>query len=392
MPKLVTTWFGTFLVERGKVVKQVLFPKDAKAIAERLKARSEDKVLDEERAISVNVRELKVSEGRLSPLGPVSKSLHDMEVSMRPEIYGFSKNLYQEAMLVLGRSRMKEIAEDRYIIQAVKAIDDLNKTANLLSERLHEWYSLHYPELGPDVADEKFAQLIAQYGERTEVAKEGGLPDVSASVGAPLGDQDKAAVMAYAGALENIFRTRGDIEAYIEERMKEVAPNSSHLIGPILAAKLIALAGGLERLARLPSSTVQMLGAEKAFFRHITEGQDLPKHGVIFQHPLIHGSPFWQRGKIARAMAAKISIAAKTDAFSDNFNGEAIKTALDKRVEAIRQNFKAQPAKGPRRMGPPQRDGRRGRGYRGHGHQQHGHEHFPRDQGRSRPPKRFHTH
>jgi nucleolar protein 56 len=382
MPKLVTTWFGTFLVERGKVQKQVLFPKDAKAIAERLRARSEEKVLDEERQLAQGVRELKVAEGRLSQLGPVSKSLHDMEIAMKPEVHGFAKGLYQEAMLILGRSRMKDIAEDRYIIQAVRAIDDLNKTANLLSERLHEWYSFHYPELGPDVGDERFAELIAQYGDRTEVAKQGGLPDASSSVGAPLGDQDKAAVMAYAGALEGVFKTRGDIEAYIEERMKEIAPNLSHLIGPILAAKLIALAGGLERLARLPSSTVQMLGAEKAFFRHVTEGQDLPKHGVIFQHPLLHASPFWQRGKIARAMAAKIAIAAKSDAFGDNFIAEDLKNALDKRVESIRRIYKDQPAKAPRDHNRPSRERRgRDRGYRGRGR--------PGGQGRSRPPKRF---
>jgi nucleolar protein 56 len=164
--------------------------------------------------------------------------------------------------------------------------------------------------------------------------------------------------------------------------MKEIAPNLSHLIGPILAAKLIALAGGLERLARLPSSTVQMLGAEKAFFRHVTEGQDLPKHGVIFQHPLLHASPFWQRGKIARAMAAKIAIAAKSDAFGDNFIAENLKNALDKRVESIRRIYKDQPAKAPRdRNGPPRERRGRDRGYRGRGR--------PGGQGRSRPPKRF---
>jgi nucleolar protein 56 len=384
MPKLVTTWFGTFLVERGKVLNQILFPKDATAIAERLKAISGEKVLDEERQLARGVRELKVAEGRLHELGPVSKSLHDMEVSMRPEVHGFSKSLYQEAMLILGRSRMKVIAEDRYIIQAVKAIDDLNKTANLLSERLHEWYSLHYPELGPDVGDERFAQLIAQFGDRAEVAKEGGLPDVSKSVGAPLGDQDRSAVMAYAGALEGVFKTRGDVEAYIEDRMKEIAPNLSHLIGPILAAKLIALAGGLERLARLPASTVQMLGAEKAFFRHITEGQDLPKHGVIFQHPLIHASPFWQRGKIARAMASKIAIAAKSDAYGDNFIAEGLKKDLDDRVEVIRRIFKDQPSKPPRTHDHGRRGGRdrgRDRGFHGRGR--------PQGQDRPRPPKRF---
>ena len=386
MPKLITTWFGTFVVEKGKVLDKVLFPKDAKAIAERLKARSEGHILDEERQLARNARELKVSEGRLQELGPVSKSLHDMEVSSRPEIYGFPKPLYQEAMLILGRSQMKIIAEDRYIIQAVKAIDDLNKTANLLSERLHEWYSLHYPELGKEVSDERFATLIAQFGDRIEVAKEASRPDVSASVGAPMNEQDKSAVMAYASSLEGVHRTRGDIETYVEERMKEVAPNLSHLVGPILGAKLIALAGGLERLARLPASTVQMLGAEKAFFRHITEGQDLPKHGVIFQHPLIHASPYWQRGKISRAMGAKISIAAKSDAYGEKFIGEDLKKDLDQRVEAIRTIFKDQPAKPQRSHDQPRRDGGRGRdrGYRGHGRPQ-GQPHNDR----SRPPKRF---
>jgi nucleolar protein 56 len=356
MPKLITTWFGVFLVEREKVLKQNLFPKDADEIAKRLKAMSAETILKEERELAKGVRGLKVADPRLAKLGPVSKSIKDRDISTRPELYGFSKDLLQEAMIKLGRASMKELAEDRYIIQAVKAIDDLNKTANLLSERLHEWYSHHYPEIGRNLPDERYAALISKLGDREQVGKEAGEAP-SSSVGAPLNDEDRQAVMAYAEALDRIYRTRKTLERYIESRMKEVAPNITHMTGPVLGARLIALAGGLERLARLPSSTIQMLGAEKAFFKHLTEGGDMPKHGIIFQHPLLHASPHWQRGKIARAFASKIAIAAKSDSYSDKFLGEDLKKDLDKRIANIRKSFKDPPRpKGAR--GKHQRKGR----------------------------------
>jgi len=360
MPKLITTWFGVFLVERDKVLKQILFPKDADEIAKRLKAMSENAVLKEERDLAKGVKGLKASDPRLSEFGPVSRTIKDREVSTRPELYGFSKGLLQEAMIKLGRASMKEIAEDRYIIQAVKAIDDLNKTANLLSERLHEWYSHHYPELGRILPDEKYASLISELGDRGKVGEQAG-EDPSSSVGAPLNDEDRQAVMAYAEALDRIYRTRKTMEKYIEARMKDVAPNITHMTGPVLGARLIALARGLERLARLPSSTIQILGAEKAFFKHLTEGSDMPKHGVIFQHPLLHASPHWQRGKIARAFASKIAIAAKSDSYSDKFLGDDLKRDLDKRIANIRKAFKNPPRAKVARDRKGKRKGKKGR-------------------------------
>ena len=123
-------------------------------------------------------------------------------------------------------------------------------------------------------------------------------------------------------------------------------PSVSALVGPLLAARLCVEAHGRARLARLPSGTVQILGAEKAFFHHLKTGAPSPKHGHIFMHPWISRSPRWVRGKIARMLAGKISIAAKIDAFEGTAWTEDDVVKVEERVEAIREAHKQPP---PRR-------------------------------------------
>ena len=146
--------------------------------------------------------------------------------------------------------------------------------------------------------------------------------------------------------------------------MLEVAPNIRGLVGPLLGARLISLAGGLSRLARLPASTIQVLGAEKALFRALRTGGRPPKHGVIFQYPAIHRSPRWQRGKIARALAAKLAIAARIDAFTGEYKADELKEELEKRIEEIKTLY-AKPPKRPRPISKkPSRGKKRKRGRR----------------------------
>jgi nucleolar protein 56 len=142
-----------------------------------------------------------------------------------------------------------------------------------------------------------------------------------------------------AGFGVEILKTKDDLEKYINESMKEVAPNIQCLVGSLLGARLIALVGSLEGLAKCSSGTVQVLGAEKALFRHLRSGEDPPKHGVIFQSSYIHSSKMHQRGKIARALAGKLSIAARVDFFSGEFIGPTLLKDLEKKIEDIRSSF-----------------------------------------------------
>jgi nucleolar protein 56 len=117
--------------------------------------------------------------------------------------------------------------------------------------------------------------------------------------------------------------------------MKEEAPNVNAVCGSVIGARLIASAGGLRRLAEFPSSTVQILGAEKALFAHLKKGVKPPKYGVLFQHPAVHSAPFDKRGKIARKIASKTSSAAKIDYFKGEFAGERLAKELEEELKSI---------------------------------------------------------
>jgi nucleolar protein 56 len=128
------------------------------------------------------------------------------------------------------------------------------------------------------------------------------------------------------------------LEKQIEKDMEIIAPNISRITGPLIGARIISIAGGINKVAFMPASTIQILGAEKALFRYKKEGGRPPKHGVIFQHNLINKSPRKIRGKIARVLATKIAIAAKADAFTKKDISGVLKDDLERRVREIRNH------------------------------------------------------
>ncbi|MEM2666898.1 MAG: C/D box methylation guide ribonucleoprotein complex aNOP56 subunit, partial [Candidatus Bathyarchaeia archaeon] len=162
---------------------------------------------------------------------------------------------------------------------------------------------------------------------------------------------DLAQIQALGRKVLDLYDLRESMEKYIDNVMEEVAPNIKALTGALLGARLIALAGGLTNLAKMPASTLQVLGAEKALFRSLKTGTKPPKHGIIFQHPYLHEAKKWQRGKIARALAGKLAIAARTDVFGGRYIGDELKADLEKRVEEIRQKY-AEPPKALEKIKP----------------------------------------
>ncbi|WP_456472404.1 hypothetical protein [Methanocaldococcus sp.] len=246
--------------------------------------------------------------------------------------------------------------KDKIIIQVAEAISDLDKVINLLSERLREWYSLYFPELNVIDKHELYADLIVKFGRRENFTKaklKKILPskladriakDAKNSMGGELEDEDLEAIIKFAEEVKRLFEKRKELYKYLEKLMNENAPNLTKLAGVTLGAKLINLAGGLDRLAKLPASTIQVLGAEKALFAHLRKNVPPPKHGVIFNHPLIQGSPKWQRGKIARALACKLAIAARADVNND-YIADFLYEKLMKRVEEIRRKYPKPPKK-----------------------------------------------
>lgn len=138
------------------------------------------------------------------------------------------------------------------------------------------------------------------------------------------------------------------MEDIVSEAVQSLAPNLSALAGPILATRLVSRAGGLSRLAAMPSSRLQVMGAERSLFKHLKGHAPSPKHGIIYRHPAVIGSPRRLRGRAARALAAKLAIAARLDANEAGLSQD-LRDALEARLIQIRQ-------KGIERVGPADKD------------------------------------
>ncbi|MDN5358743.1 MAG: nucleolar protein 56 [Candidatus Diapherotrites archaeon] len=242
--------------------------------------------------------------------------------------------------------------KDRYIIQAIEALDDLDAAYNLLVERLREWYGLHFPEVNQLVKDhEKFVRLVSEIGAREKMTKdvlEAVLGEklaervaevASQSMGTELSGDDLKMIQDFASRVKELKEMRDRLADYIREQMEKIAPNVAAVAGPLLGARLISKAGGLKKLAMLPASTIQVLGAEKALFKHLAKGTPPPKHGILFQHPLVRNAKRWQRGKIARAIAAKLAIAAREDYFGGKDISEQLLKEIEQRVEEIKEKY-----------------------------------------------------
>ena len=205
----------------------------------------------------------------------------------------------------------REIADDKQLVHAIRALDDCQRTANELLERVGEWAGSHDIDAAVTMA---YARDLADRDPETPV-------------------EDR--LVSLAGRVVALDREVASLRTFVEESTPGVAPNLSALAGPLLTARLLALAGGLEDLAKLPSGTVQVLGAEDALFAHLRGGAPSPKHGVIYTHEAVRGTARDQRGSAARALAGKLTIAARVDHYSGDRRPE-LEADLADRIERIR--------------------------------------------------------
>ena len=198
--------------------------------------------------------------------------------------------------------------KDAELLQMVRTLDEIDTVINLLSERAAEWYLVRHPAFS-----RKYRRTPAHVLVKT------------------MREKSKGALGRVAGEIEQLADTRTILAKEVSARANDVMPNTSALIGGLVAARLLSHAGGLLLLSRLPASAIQVLGARTALFAHLKTRSPCPKHGIIFQHRRVHNAPQKVRGKVARVLAGKLAIAARLD----YFRGVAAPDFLDAAQERI---------------------------------------------------------
>ena len=284
---IIKTWFGEIELHNDEIVHSNVLKAGAGAITTRLQ---EEEFADLDKQYRARLRQ--------------------MAIQLRVVT---SEEDYISLLRTVAIKRAKEqiaaafARPDARIMQLIGGIDDIDESINLLSERLLEW----------DILESETSRAS----------------DLTETLG-PQSATYPALKHEFAESIERLSEMRRKTAGAIELEMHATAPNLSSLAGELLGARLIARAGGLESLARMPASKIQVMGASKALFKHLQFGAKPPKHGLIFQHPLIRGSPLNKRGKIARTMAAKLAIAARLDFYSKKAYPELV-AQMEKRVREL---------------------------------------------------------
>lgn len=359
MVSISTNVLGVFAVKNHKIIGKRRFPDEAGKVSEILaETKSGVSPVELELILSLidtGVKDFLVDDpNRFWGLGlnaSFQKDEQSMDVFSIAEDVGVDKKVVQDLIysvnLEASRQGLSEPERDQLLVQAVNCLDDLDDALNKLSERLREWYSLHFPELDYLVSNhETYALVVSKAGRRQDLAdvKVGldsdhfkKITEVSAdSFGFDLSDKDAQMLKSLAGQINELFQTKKEAEEYVEELMKEVAPNICGLVGAQLGARIIAKSGSLKRLSRMPAGTIQVLGAEDAFFRFLKSGKKPPKHGMIFMHPDIRSAPKSVRGKLSRSLAAKLAIASRADSFRGGYVGDKLREQFQERVAMLK--------------------------------------------------------
>lgn len=275
---------------------------------------------------------------------------------------GFAENEYDAHMqlrqfaLDFSSSKVRRISEklDLHISQSINALDELDKIINVIGARLREWYGLHFPELDYLIQNIfTYAEIVKLSGNRNNIdlnmlenlgieSKRADmiLVAVQRSKGGDILEENLSIIKKLANEVIMQTELRKILAHQIEEMMEKIAPNIKELLTATVGARLMAKAGSLQKLSVMPASTIQIIGAEKALFRSLKTGAPPPKHGILFQHPILHSAPKWQRGKMARAIASKVAIAARIDLFRNGEKDLHISEQLNKRIAEIQEKYK----------------------------------------------------
>jgi nucleolar protein 56 len=333
--EVVTTWFGAFVIEDGVVSAAAPFPATPSDLGDRVRRRRAGEPAPEETELLRRTGPASVvtTDRRLLPLGTTLApgSGHYPELSAyRP---AEASTLLRSLLLDDATRALREAWDPAiHLEEAVRATEDLDRMLNLLGERLVSWGSRDAPQLA-DVPEERVRGIARSLAAGREVA------DASADLPGPDPDLERAR-RTVAELYLSAEASRLALERALEAAVPRRAPNLNALLGALLAARLIAQAGGLTRLGRLPASTIQVLGAERAFFEHLRGRAPPPRHGLLFLHPTIQGAPKRLRGKLARALAGKAAIAARRDMV-----GSAAASGLSEAYAARAAEIRTIPAK-----------------------------------------------
>ena len=245
----------------------------------------------------------------------------------------FKKKMHDECLKESIKQVKENITDQDLLNIYVNYLDIMDELINSYFERVAEHFTIYYPEAS--IKASMLDDFLKIKGlTRKELAKVFGVSEES--MGIDLKPKDLDILRQTIESLKSLILQKKVFEERITEMAKIIAKNTSELIGEIVTARLLEAAGSLKRLMLMPSSTIQVLGAEKALFRHLRTKSKPPKHGIIFNTTYVNSAPLKHRGKISRTLASKIVISVKIDYFKGKSISKELIDDMNKKIAGLK--------------------------------------------------------
>ena len=309
---IYTNCIGTFLFDQNMEIREsTLFPNPVQT----------NKKLSSQEWLPEELSLLKKTEGKTLFLG--FKKEKQENVSFTRDVKKLAaanqkiskyEQVINQTIIKTAKTAVKEsVKPDEIITQASSSIQELDRSISLISKRLREWYGLKNPELAFSVEDNvRFVKELLEDKAESEM-------------GTQLSTEDLEEIRSSANEVINLLGLREKQEAYVQKKMKEECRNVEAVAGAAIGAKLLTQAGSLKNLAMMPATKLQLLGAERSMFKYLKKkSKKMPRFGILHEHKLVSTAQEKGKGKSARLLADKISIAARVDYFKGEFVGDKL--------------------------------------------------------------------
>ncbi len=263
-------------------------------------------------------------------------------------------NLDSEKFFNKTKINIKEKLEkaDQKIINISLIVDKIPKNINELSEQLRIIADLRLPtldqyttikqhceicllDINNKISKSNFEELesLSITNDNLKHIKQIILEDIGIEI-----DTDyKNIIEEMCTNILNLIKLKDNLENILEKLFLENYINFYKLTNIKIASKMLEIAGSFKRLVSMPASTIQLLGSEKSFFKALKTHKNTPKYGVLYNHPSMQSLSKRNKGRFARTIAAKISIALKSDFNKTEIYPELLKK-LNNKLEQYKQN------------------------------------------------------
>jgi len=243
-----------------------------------------------------------------------------------------NKKLFLEKTIVEIKKELE--SPDQRIIALYQIADKLPKNINELFEQLRIVTDALFPTLEKETTVKDYCKIVTLEKITNDELKKNGITNtkvidiINYEISITLEEKEKEMIKRFAKNILELIKIKEEIEKEAHILAEKNYPNFCSVAETKIACRMLVIAGSILRISKMPSSTIQLLGAEKALFKSIRMGnKKTPRYGLLFNHFLIINRNKKDKGKIARFLAGKIVIAIKAD-----LGGKDLRTELKEKI------------------------------------------------------------